>query len=246
MPSKPSRILRASALALVATALTPAASAVGQGSGYPDAAPVPAAATLAALRAASHTATPGTIGIWAQGGATALIGVEQARVAALAMEAEAVELSPGSFIWQPEVAAHGETEMVVSIAAQRAWVFRGGKLIGISTVSTGREGHRTPTGAFPLLQKKKMHFSTLYDSAPMPHMQRLTWDGVALHAGAIPGYPASHGCIRLPSEFARLLYGVTTMGTVVRVIADHPPEGLAALHYAWGEEAPAGAPAQSG
>jgi hypothetical protein len=89
--------------------------------------------------------------------------------------------------------------------------------IGTTTVSTGRPGNPTPTGVFQILQKKKMHHSNLYDDAPMPFMQRLTWDGVALHAGRIPGRPASHGCVRLPLEFAQKLYGVTYHGGTVVV-----------------------------
>jgi hypothetical protein len=98
-------------------------------------------------------------------------------------------------------------------------VYRGGTRIGVSTISTGRPGHDTPPGVFTILQKQKMHRSTLYDDAPMPFMQRLTWDGIALHAGRLPGYPASHGCIRLPKAFAEALYGVTDHGGVV-VVAD--------------------------
>jgi lipoprotein-anchoring transpeptidase ErfK/SrfK len=113
---------------------------------------------------------------------------------------------------------------------QTAFVFRGGTLIGASTVSTGMPGKDTPTGVFPILQKKKMHHSNIYDSAPMPYMQRLTWDGVALHAGKIPGYPASHGCVRLPAKFAPLLFEVTRLGAEV-TIADEsvfsPEQALA-------------------
>src|SRR3546814_10651322 len=71
------------------------------------------------------------------------------------------------------------------------------RLVGMASVSTGMKGHRTPTGEFPVLQKRQWHRSNLYSNAPMPFMQRLTWDGIALHAGHNPGYPASHGCIRL-------------------------------------------------
>ena len=92
---------------------------------------------------------------------------------------------------------------MVSIPQQRAYVYRGGTLIGVTTVSTGRPGHDTPTGRFEILEKRREHFSNLYNNAPMPFMQRLTWDGIALHAGQIPGRPASHGCVRLPLEFAR-------------------------------------------
>jgi hypothetical protein len=110
--------------------------------------------------------------------------------------------------------------LVVNLATQRAILFRNGVPIGATTVSTGRPGYSTPTGVFTILQKHVEHYSTTYDNAPMPYMQRLTWKGVALHAGQLPGYPASHGCIRLPRGFAQLLFGVTRLGMTV-VITDH-------------------------
>jgi lipoprotein-anchoring transpeptidase ErfK/SrfK len=112
--------------------------------------------------------------------------------------------------------------IVVSIPSQRLYVFRAGDLWDSSKVSTGRRGHETPTGTFPILQKKVDHRSTLYDDAPMPFMQRLTWGGVALHAGRVPGYPASHGCIRLPRAFAKKLYGVTRASTTAVIVTDAP------------------------
>jgi len=140
-------------------------------------------------------------------------------------------LRPGQYRWQPEAAPAGPVSIVVSIPLQRAWVFRAGALIGLTTVSTGQPGYDTPTGTFPILQKKVDHRSNLYDDAPMPFMQRLTWDGVALHAGRIPGEPASHGCIRLPRAFAQRLYGVTALGTAVTVTDAAPasPEEALAL-----------------
>jgi hypothetical protein len=107
----------------------------------------------------------------------------------------------------------------VTIPEQQVFVYRNGILIGRSTVSTGKPGHGTPTGVFHILEKEVKHFSSKYNNAPMPNMERLTWDGVALHAGNLPGYPASHGCVRLPLEFSKLLYTVTSKGTTV-VIAD--------------------------
>jgi lipoprotein-anchoring transpeptidase ErfK/SrfK len=92
----------------------------------------------------------------------------------------------------------------------------------VSTVSTGMPGYDTPTGSFPILQKKVHHISNLY-YVPMPFMQRLTDDGIALHAGRIPGYPASHGCIRLPPEFAKLLYAETKLGMTVTVQDEDQP-----------------------
>ena len=135
---------------------------------------------------------------------------------------EQAVLRPGEFVWQPERAPAGEVEIVVSIPLQRAYVYRGGTLIGVTTVSTGKPGHRTPTGKFDILQKHARHFSSKYNNAPMPYMQRLTWDGVALHAGQIPGRPASHGCVRLPLAFAKELFGVTRMGGAVHVVDQSP------------------------
>ncbi|WP_066959715.1 L,D-transpeptidase [Rhizorhabdus dicambivorans] len=126
-------------------------------------------------------------------------------------------MKPGEYLWAPQVAPDGPVVIVVSIAQQRAYAYRNGLPIGISTVSTGKKGHETPTGVFTLLQKNVDHKSNLYDDAPMPYMQRLTWDGIALHAGNLPGYPASHGCVRLPLGFAKLLYEVTKLGLTVIV-----------------------------
>ena len=132
---------------------------------------------------------------------------------------ETVErLKPGEFIWAPQIAPSGPLLMIVSLATQRAVVYRNGVPIAISTVSTGRPGYATPTGVFTVLEKDVEHYSSIYDNAPMPYMQRLTWGGVALHGGQLPGYPASHGCIRLPVEFARLLYDLTYLGMTVIVM----------------------------
>jgi hypothetical protein len=129
------------------------------------------------------------------------------------------QLRPGQFIWQPERAAEGAVSVVVSLPEQRAYVYRGGVQIAASTVSTGKRGHRTPAGVYSILEKHVMHHSNLYNNAPMPFMQRLTMGGVALHAGKLPGYPASHGCVRLPKQFSRLLFDVTSRGNTV-VIAN--------------------------
>jgi len=118
--------------------------------------------------------------------------------------------------------AGGDIRVLVSIPQQKAWVFRGGTLIATSPVSTGRPGHETPAGTFPILQKQVHHRSNRYSNAPMPYMQRLTAYGIALHAGALPGYPASHGCIRLPHAFAKRLYGLTGPGTRVTVTRARP------------------------
>ena len=140
---------------------------------------------------------------------------------------ETTSLRPGQFVWQPAREAEGEVEIVVSLPLQRAYVYRGGTLIGVSTVSTGREGYETPVGTFNILQKRRVHHSNRYENAPMPFMQRLTWDGIALHAGAIPGEPASHGCIRLPTAFARHLFSATELGASVHVTDLAPSAGEA-------------------
>ena len=136
-------------------------------------------------------------------------------------------LDTGEFVWAPELSPRGPMLLVVNLASQRAVLFRNGVPIAASTVSTGREGYETPTGVFTILQKRKEHYSNIYDNAPMPNMQRLTWGGVALHAGNLPGYPASHGCIRLPMGFSELLFDATALGMTV-VITDVPTAPAAA------------------
>ena len=125
-------------------------------------------------------------------------------------------LKPGQFVWESRDAYANPLRMVIVLDIQRMYVFDGDSLVGFTTVSTGKKGKETPTGVFKILQKKIYHESNLYANAPMPFMQRLTWDGIALHAGHNPGYPASHGCIRLPKTFAKSLYDATMMdGEVV-------------------------------
>jgi len=153
-------------------------------------------------------------------GASAVAALEPSLQSRTVFEA-AERLKAGEYLWAPDVAPQGPVLLVVNLTTQRAVVYRNGLPIGITTVSTGRPGYRTPTGVFTILQKHVEHYSSIYDNAPMPYMQRLTWGGVALHAGNLPGYPASHGCIRLPREFARLLYGVTHLGMTV-IVTDRP------------------------
>lgn len=126
---------------------------------------------------------------------------------------------PGDYVWKPEVSPAGPVVLIVSIPEQKMAVYRNGVRIGSSTVSTGSQGHGTPAGVFTVLQKKVDHESSIYKGAKMPHMQRLTWSGIAMHAGHLPGYPASHGCVRLPGDFAEKLYSVTRLGTTV-IITD--------------------------
>ena len=125
------------------------------------------------------------------------------------------DLKPGEFVWHPERAPAGPVAIVVSLPDQRVYVYRNGVRIAVSTCSTGKPGHSTPTGVFTILEKDKHHRSSTYNNAPMPNMNRLTWSGVALHAGQLPGYPASHGCVRLPLDFSAKLFTVTQIGTPV-------------------------------
>ena len=112
--------------------------------------------------------------------------------------------------------------VVVSKPSQQMIVFKDGMLWGTSKVSTGKRGKSTPSGVFAILQKKSFHRSNLYSNAPMPFMQRLTWSGIAIHAGHLPGYPASHGCIRLPQSFAKSLYGLTGHSSTAVIVTDEP------------------------
>ena len=129
-------------------------------------------------------------------------------------------LKPGQFVWVAQDRYEGPMKIVVVLDIQRAYVFQNDKLIGFSTISSGKKGKETPTGIFNILQKNIDHKSNLYSNAPMPYMQRLTWDGIALHGGHLPGYPASHGCIRLPHPFAKALFAVTQMDQEVVVLKD--------------------------
>jgi lipoprotein-anchoring transpeptidase ErfK/SrfK len=113
----------------------------------------------------------------------------------------------------------GELQIVVSIANQHVTLYADGSRVGQGPVSTGIPGKPTPTGVFSIIQKDRYHHSNLYSNAPMPFMERITWSGVALHEGPLPGYPASHGCIRMTHDFAVRLWGITKLG--VRVIVAH-------------------------
>src|SRR5215471_19021106 len=115
---------------------------------------------------------------------------------------------------------HGPLQIIISIKDQRISLYENGTLIARSSVSTGVEGHPTPLGVFSVLSKQKWHRSNIYSAAPMPYMQRLTWSGIALHAGHLPGYPASHGCIRLTNDFAIRLWHLTRRGTRVIIARD--------------------------
>ena len=129
-------------------------------------------------------------------------------------------LKPGEWVWAPGIAPDGQVLVYVDLSRQIATVYRNGIRIGVTSVSSGKPGHETPTGVFAILQKDADHRSSKYNDAPMPFQQRLTWDGVALHAGGLPGYPESHGCVHLPYGFARALFRVTSLGATVVVDGD--------------------------
>lgn len=143
--------------------------------------------------------------------------------AALGAQAEDRQRDPSTFSWHPELSTTGPVVVAVSLKSQQAAVYRNGIKIGECLVSTGKPGHETPTGVFHILNKDADHHSKTYNNAPMPFSERLTWGGVALHAGSLPGYPSSHGCVHLPYEFSRKLFAITHVGTTV-VITDEAPD----------------------
>ena len=148
---------------------------------------------------------------------------------ARAQETEVDALKPGQYVWYPDRAPEGFVAIIVSLPDQRCYVYRNGVRIGVSTCSTGKAGHETPVGVFTILQKDVDHHSSIYDDASMPFTERLTWSGVALHAGGLPGYPSSHGCVHLPLAFSKLLFAATHYGTPV-IIADSHSQPLDVLH----------------
>ncbi|HEY7005281.1 MAG TPA: L,D-transpeptidase family protein [Sphingomicrobium sp.] len=149
--------------------------------------------------------------------AAASVAAHPAKHRHLSVVQKAARLGPGQYVWESKAPSTGPLFVVIDLSSQRATLYRNGVVIAASTVSTGSRGRETPTGVFTILQKEVVHRSRTYDDAPMPYMQRLTWKGVAMHAGHLPGYPASHGCIRLPTGFAKRLYAVTKLGTPVMI-----------------------------
>jgi len=145
----------------------------------------------------------------------AIVPAQEVKLAGRSILDAAGQLKPGEYVWAPEGSADAPALVIVNLESQRLILFRNGVPVAASTVSSGSKGHETPTGVFTILQKSAEHYSKTYNNAPMPNMQRLTWKGIALHAGKLPGYPASHGCIRLPHQFSGLLFGATKMGMTV-------------------------------
>jgi hypothetical protein len=146
--------------------------------------------------------------------------IAPARAQSSGADAQPEALQPGQFIWRPELSPAGPVAIIVSIPKQLVFVYRNGILIGISTCSTGKPGHETPIGVFTILQKFKTHISSTYH-ASMPDTERLTWQGIALHVGGLPGYPSSHGCVHLPQAFADKVFAATDVGTPVIIAGDH-------------------------
>ncbi len=170
---------------------------------------------------------------------------------ALDGQTKRAEVVAWPYEWRPDLAPHGPVELMLVLNEQRIYVYRSGILIGYSTVSTGREGYNTPAGQYTILQKVKDHKSNqfgsfvdiatgrtvdynasanqtpppgaVYKPAPMPYFQRLTWGGIGLHEGFLPGYPDSHGCIRVHADMAHRLFEVTSIGTRVWITYDRPP-----------------------
>ena len=141
--------------------------------------------------------------------------------AQLELAKQAEKLKPGQWVWKPDIAPKGPILVYVDLTRQLATVYRNGVRIGVSTISSGRPGYETPTGVFTILEKNKEHISRKYNDAPMPYQQRLTWGGVALHAGGLPGYPESHGCVHLPLAFSKILFDAMPMGGTVVIAGGH-------------------------
>jgi len=146
------------------------------------------------------------------------------------MHAQDRQYDTSTFTWNPSLSPAGPVVVSVNLATQTAAVFRNGIEIGSCLVSTGREGYETPVGVFQILQKDADHHSATYDNASMPYTERLTWSGVALHAGALPGYPSSHGCVHLPFEFSKRLFSITELGGTVIITRDAPTGGFSDGH----------------
>jgi len=132
---------------------------------------------------------------------------------------------------KPQTLPQGPYIAVISIGGQKLTLYNREGVVATSPISSGRSGFETPQGVFSIIERKEEHYSNLYDDAAMPFMQRITWSGVAMHAGVLPGYPASHGCIRLPHGFAQRLFGITGLNTRV-VVTARDTEPLEIAHTA--------------
>ena len=124
-------------------------------------------------------------------------------------------LTPGTYVWAVSVPKEGDPKIVVDLVTQTAYAYRGDVLVGAASISSAKTGMVTPLGFWKIQEKRPMYRSKKYGNAPMPFMQRIDEYGIAFHGGNNPGYPASHGCIRMPMKFAEKLYGLTKLGTEV-------------------------------
>ena len=167
---------------------------------------------------------------WLQAAAFALAAAPLARAQARSQRKRrsAYPIAPGRSFWLPELSPAGPVVAVVNLYTQHAQIYRNGIAIGYTSVSTGKRGYGTPTGRFQVLEKRRFHRSGTYGNAPMPWMVRLTWSGIAFHSGALPGFPASHGCIRLPASFAPQLFGALSLGDTVAVL-NQPADAFTTL-----------------
>jgi hypothetical protein len=128
-----------------------------------------------------------------------------------------ISLAPGDYRWAQTIPTAGETNIVVDLLTQTAFVYRGDQLVGMTTISSGKKGKETQLGFWTVLSKRKDYRSRKYDNAPMPFAQMIDDHGIALHGGTLPGYPASRGCVRLPMKFAEKLFTLTKLGTKVTI-----------------------------
>jgi lipoprotein-anchoring transpeptidase ErfK/SrfK len=182
---------------------------------------------LALALAAAMPALPAAADTSAAAIQTADAAVRQARADMLAAFGQA-PLRNGQHRWKEGRAGSPVSRVVLDLSRQLAFAYSDDELIAVSTLSSGDKEHLSPLGVFPILEKKRHHRSIKYDNAPMPWMQRINEYGVALHGGHLPGYPASHGCIRLPNAFAAKLFAATRIGTEVVIgEPDGPPAGNA-------------------
>lgn len=168
---------------------------------------------------------------WLQAAAFALAAaapLARAQARSQRKRRSAYPIAPGRSFWLPELSPAGPVVAVVNLYTQHAQIYRNGIAIGYTSVSTGKRGYGTPTGRFQVLEKRRFHRSSTYGNAPMPWMVRLTWSGIAFHSGALPGFPASHGCIRLPASFAPQLFGALSLGDTV-VVLNQPADAFTTL-----------------
>jgi lipoprotein-anchoring transpeptidase ErfK/SrfK len=126
-------------------------------------------------------------------------------------------LKPGQYAWRDVPDAAGPQRVVISLSDQMAYLYRGDSLVAATTISSGRDSKPTPTGVFSILNKTPMYHSKKYENAPMPYAQFFDPAGIALHAGAVAREPMSHGCVHLPTAFAKKLYSVTDIGTPIYI-----------------------------